>query len=424
MNTKTIIVPLTALNELRKLIKKIGTKAKRCNVPAPIFDIQDQDRFEKIQCTSYQDEEGNVSERSYAVWCCKVVITLDVAVRMQGQWKFVAALQRNENNTLEPFAEGHENKVVARKFLETHDELLCSHCQKRRTRNTTLLFRNADDNTFIQVGRECAQEYGFDATELVNLLEFQSFLSYSFGGGDEEMFWGGSGGLRANPVYDTEEVVSLLLIDQVQVGRPFQKTKVKDHNGFWQENEVSTKNQLLRMLNCCMLLEERPNDGIIGEHRTKLLDWARSLPEDKLNDSEYLASIHDILLGDYVSEKRIGLLASAYAAYVRDCTAAVVKEVPTTPAPAGRVPVRGVVKSMRLQENDFGSTWKMLVVLDDNNKVWCSVPNDSPEEIKVNDAIVFKATFVRSDKDEHFSFGSRPTTKLKPKEQKLLAEAA
>lgn len=426
MNTKKITVALSALPELRKLIKKLQAKAKRCNVAPPVFEIDEQNRREVLRTVTSKDEDGNVHEHRYSVWCCDVTILIDEPVRVQGNWAFVASLQRNENDTLEPFAEGHENKAAARKFVNENDTMLCHHCQKRRTRNTTLLFRNVNDGNIIQVGRECAQEYGFDATELVHQLEFEQFISLSFGGGDEDCpeFWGGSGGLRMNAVYDTEEAITMLLIDQVQVGRPFEKTTLRTQWGDRQENLNSTKNHILRMFHKYMFIEERPNDEVINEHRTKLLDWARNFPEAKLNESEYLASLHDILLGNFVSEKRIGLLASAYAAYIRDCTAATPQPTPEALAPEGRVPVRGVVKSIKLVENEFGSVYKMLVVLDDHNKVYCSVPNDSPEEIEVNSTIVFKATFTRSDKDEHFSFGSRPTTKLKPKEQKLLAAAA
>lgn len=85
--------------------------------------------------------------------------------------------------------------------------------------------------------------------------------------------------------------------------------------------------------------------------------------------------------------------------------------VPTTPAPEGRVTVTGKVVHTKTVESDFGSTMKMLVVLEDGNKVWTTIPSKlfslDNEPIK-GMTIKLTATFERSKDDEHFSFGKRP----------------
>lgn len=76
------------------------------------------------------------------------------------------------------------------------------------------------------------------------------------------------------------------------------------------------------------------------------------------------------------------------------------------PAPSGRVQVTGTVLSTKLQENDFGVTLKMLVKLENNSKVWVSVP--SKEVVDRGDVITFVATFEVSRDDASFAFGKRP----------------
>ena len=79
---------------------------------------------------------------------------------------------------------------------------------------------------------------------------------------------------------------------------------------------------------------------------------------------------------------------------------------PKGPAPSGRVTVTGQVLSTKLQESDFGAVLKMLVKLENNSKVWVSVP--SRETVERGDKVTFKATFEVSKDDPSFAFGSRP----------------
>lgn len=65
----------------------------------------------------------------------------------------------------------------------------------------------------------------------------------------------------------------------------------------------------------------------------------------------------------------------------------------------------------KVQLGDYGSTVKMLVRLDDNNKVWGTVPLalDCPDGGYRGHRVEFTGTIERSRDDEHFGFFSRPT---------------
>ena len=97
-------------------------------------------------------------------------------------------------------------------------------------------------------------------------------------------------------------------------------------------------------------------------------------------------------------------------------------------APEGKQRVTGKVVRIKLQESDFGSSWKALIDLGNGTKVWGSLPSCEVEPIRVNkklpdgtwwqgvlesteegDVVSFNATFEVSDKDPLFGFYKRPT---------------
>lgn len=76
------------------------------------------------------------------------------------------------------------------------------------------------------------------------------------------------------------------------------------------------------------------------------------------------------------------------------------------PAPDGRIEIEGEILGIKERESDFGIVLKMLVKLDNNSKVWCSLPSASAAD--KGDRIHFRATFTISNDDPHFAFGNRP----------------
>lgn len=75
-------------------------------------------------------------------------------------------------------------------------------------------------------------------------------------------------------------------------------------------------------------------------------------------------------------------------------------------APEGRQTVTGTVLSVKGQDTDFGFVVKMLVKLENNSKVWLTVPAGA--DLVRGDLATFTATFERSRDDRSFGFGKRP----------------
>jgi hypothetical protein len=88
--------------------------------------------------------------------------------------------------------------------------------------------------------------------------------------------------------------------------------------------------------------------------------------------------------------------------------------IPTTSAPTGRQHVKGMILSTKLVNTMYGEQLKMLVKLEDGNKVYGSVPSDIRRNLDDpynahGTKVSFSATFEQSRDDEHFGFFKRPT---------------
>ena len=103
-----------------------------------------------------------------------------------------------------------------------------------------------------------------------------------------------------------------------------------------------------------------------------------------------------------LSDRQIDALPSALGRY-RDALEA----VPEAPLTEGRQSLTGELVSFKEVESAYGWTLKMLVRLDDGNKVFGTCPRGL--DAQCGDRVQFTATIQRSSNDPHFGFFSRPT---------------
>lgn len=82
----------------------------------------------------------------------------------------------------------------------------------------------------------------------------------------------------------------------------------------------------------------------------------------------------------------------------------------TPPLQAGRQALKGEILSTKWQDSDYGTSLKMLVQLEDGNRVYGTLPAaiHSNEGEYAGLKIAFTATVKPSDKDPHFGYFSRP----------------
>ena len=109
-----------------------------------------------------------------------------------------------------------------------------------------------------------------------------------------------------------------------------------------------------------------------------------------------------------LSERQVAAVLSAIARDAQKAQAAVVEAAEVKgPAPEGRQTVTGVILSTKVVEGFYGSTLKMLVKLENNSRVWLTVPSKAAADR--GDTITVAATFEVSKDDVSFAFGKRPS---------------
>lgn len=115
-----------------------------------------------------------------------------------------------------------------------------------------------------------------------------------------------------------------------------------------------------------------------------------------------------------ISERQIGFLKSLVEKIDKSDEVQAKREMEreaAEDAPEGRVEFTGEVLSIKEQESQYGTTWKMLVKsVDKGFKVFCTIP--SSMDVVRGSRVQLCVTITRSDKDPKFGFGKRPTGKV------------
>lgn len=124
------------------------------------------------------------------------------------------------------------------------------------------------------------------------------------------------------------------------------------------------------------------------------------------DDSFYLNLYHKLEKYGSLSVKQVeAVQRGVNRKKEREAEAEALKQV--APLEEGRYGIEGEILTMKWQESQYGSTLKMLVKLDDGNKVWGTCP--SKLQVETGDRVWFFAQVERSRDDEHFGFYKRPT---------------
>jgi len=139
---------------------------------------------------------------------------------------------------------------------------------------------------------------------------------------------------------------------------------------------------------------------------------AGSFPRPKHSRSSFVFDIvHKFNRYGTLSEKQVAAILRIRQSEIefdakREAEAA--KLADAAPLAEGRYEIVGEIVSIKTGENDFGFWTKMLVKMEDGNKVYGTVPSalGTPER---GDRVSFTARVEPSKDDEHFGFFSRPT---------------
>ena len=137
--------------------------------------------------------------------------------------------------------------------------------------------------------------------------------------------------------------------------------------------------------------------------------------------------VHKINRNGSTSDKFVAMVQRAMDSHAERMARKAEREaaealLPSEPVIEGKLVITGEVLTTKLQDSDFGSTWKMLVRDDRGFKVWGTIPaslqgridwDDEGQKViagaERGDRVTFSATVERSRDDAQFGFFKRPT---------------
>lgn len=306
-------LPAARQGELDERMRRLGRTATKLGLVAPTYNVVAEElRQVDGPAGAVKTWDGQpVKER----W---LVVEVDAPVVKLPGWEFLAVLQHTEHGNILRTLPGAE---IAPGALESYRARPsgCDHCHQVRARNDTYLVRRVADQQVLQVGSSCLTDFlGVD------VLASLCLVRTALGMDDLCEAGGGSGGSDAW-YWNIDQVLALSsavirMVGWVSAGR------AKDSL-----TQESTANVVFAILTACREEQQRvvakryPKVWeavrlglavIDQENAVRVKAWVRALPRDVA--SAYLHNLRVACAADGVSQRELGLVASAVATWHRE----------------------------------------------------------------------------------------------------------
>jgi hypothetical protein len=302
-------------------------------------------------------------------------------------WTFVAAIDHEpgERNIVSAVPGGAAPEGLTKEYTNALPN--CEHCGLARNRSKTYLLQDAKGK-IKQVGSSCLGDFfpGHAADQMARLAELYVTLDAFAGGeGDDYESSGSSarfGGWLRDDVM-AHAAAAVRTKGWTSKGAAQKYNEVVEQSGGGRHKQ-STADDVVDSLTWRPTRTEptQPFD-ITDEDREKghkVVEWVEGLNPSSSDD--YLWNMQSAVSRQVTQPRHLGLAVSAIGAYDREQSqiAQRAREAERmVPVIEGRHAMTGTVLSTKVQESDFGRTWKMLVRVETPEgeyKVWGSIPSE------------------------------------------------
>jgi hypothetical protein len=397
MMNDQITVAKSDIPVLEKFINKMNKKALKFGlVPIEIKKIRDDVK----ERTVTRIADGEVLDKDTFDICVTVFeIVGNDSFQING-FEFVGTVDYLENSTIinkNPLIE----EPVPDRFTTKDMQGVCEHCNINRFRKNIFIIREIETGEFKQVGKSCLKD--FLDTASVAVFDFLASFYIVFKDVDEDGMWGGGGGSRDRS-FKPVDIISFALAQITESGfvsssrsQEMMITSTAQCVGY-SMTTTNTKD---------VVFPSKEDD----EKAENILKWCSELPEDS---NEYLTKLGQLCRETGVTDRHIGILASAPVAYnnqmefnERKLIDDERKEVADDVIEGNGLEVEGSIISFKEHYTDYGMSLKMIVQDVRGFRLWGTVPN-SLCNVDVGDSIKFIANVSKSDTDPKFGFFKRP----------------
>ena len=352
---------------------------------------------------SFMQEEFISSENKYR-FIAKMTLTVEAEELKFGDYSFVAAFDHSIGKT--PIVKSKVGEVVPESYL-TAVGANCDHCNIKRQRNNTFLFK--DTNGYKQVGSTCLKEFfGIDPTKHLDWVG-------SFGSFDEEFERG------SRPVFCEGVELSVRVAIAMVAKHGF--TSRKSANAYAEASNgeamlSTTSDRVLDFLNPPPTFGTKVSEETI-QYRKEIgaavdanVDEAKALIAWGIEyfateSGEYAHNMVKFLGEVAIPAKYMGYLVSVIAAKARFDNANVEKEVVVSEnnfvgEVGAKVNLTVKVNKVIAKDGNYGTTYIVIMteVATGNNVIWFASVNACDEGETVTLKGTVKAHNVRDDKNQ------------------------
>lgn len=283
-------VPVENIPQVMNRLQALSKRAERLGLPPFILSWGDD---------SYQP----IGEGQAAVQCRR--LTLTAATPVLGGWRYLGKLERLEGTA--------ENLITTPRPDDIPEAyracaIDCQHCQTTRNRITSHLLQQRETGQILQVGTSCLTDFtGHDNPHVITgYAELLATLDDRINPmlfDPEDDFGLGDGVPGGNSLRTPDVLAMACAIIRLDGGY---ESRQNNPHGFGTADVVRAA------------ITKRQWDLILSQDRDlaeAVLDWGRNELPTAPSLSQYLHNLKVLLAAPYVPLKKVGLVASAPAAY-------------------------------------------------------------------------------------------------------------
>lgn len=268
----------------------------------------------------------------------------------------------------------------------------CEHCNVQRQRNDTLVLRNVDNGSLIQVGRTCLKDFvrSEDVEQALKLWKFFEKVQAAiddFSDTDDDSM-GSGGGRSAQYAVDRDWFMTKVVAAVRQFG--------------WVSGAMARDSLDPNMCSTATLVlsDGRKIESTEEDYAKAqtIINWVR----DEFNGAnDYVWNLKVSLSQDAITLKMTGFAASAVSAYDREQTKRVKQSLPDASTHVGsagqRLKLEGLtVTSVRVTEGYYGTT-TILNMTDKAGNVFVWFASGKLEDFQAGDVVSGVATVKKHD---------------------------
>ena len=382
---QTFTIPACRLDAVEKLVARFARKAAKLGLDAPA--ITSREEFSRFWILNRSGDivagpwdglpacvrdDANLRELE--------MVRLEVAGERPviAGWRFAAVLERTEGGMLLRKSPYFETELP-HEFRTAVSE--CQHCQTRRARKETFVLHGVESGAWMQVGRQCLQDFLANANPAAWLSAYEFERAITELCSEPEDGWGGFG---APVVVTSVFVACAFAVCRTEGYLPASRATMRTPTGMYVANALGSQEREVRdaMLD---LVTDRDR-----EHAAAALAWIADV--DASGDNDFMHNLRVVAACPTV--RRANMLASLVPAFDRDLSRKVEVSVKLNEHLPGAAPKSKFCETLTVvrksvYEHDHGWTSKISFEDSAGRLVFWST---SSSDLMVGDVVTLRGT--------------------------------